>query len=129
MRQKTPAMPQVPKTMPKASKSASKATAASTSIETPLSASNFQQYRSLQRGSHGHAHQSTAAAATQAWQETQSTFRPNHAAQFRSLQRGASAAQPGQFRSAKVQDQRGVTADSMYSNNENERHLYAVTEL
>lgn len=96
MRQKQPAiaMPQVP-----------------TNIETPLSASNFSQFRSLQRGAGG-----VAAAA---WQET-STFRPSNA-QFRSLQR------------AKVQDQRAsgtvAPAENMYSNSESERQLYAVTEL
>lgn len=101
---KQPAMPQVP-----------------VNIETPLSASNFTQFRSLQRG--------TAGVAA-AWQET-STFRPPNA-QFRSLQRGASAASAAsQFRSAKIQDQRGIVApaENMYTNSESERQLYAVTEL
>lgn len=110
MRQKQPAMPQVP-------------TSISQHIETPLSASNFTQFRSLQRGA--------AVDAAAAWQETTSTFRPSNA-QFRSLQRGASAAgatAPPQFRSVKIQDQRGAVAENMYSNSESERQLYAVTEL
>lgn len=102
-----PAMPQVPTTI-------------SHNIETPLSATNFSQFRSLQRGTTG---------VSAAWQET-STFRPN--SQFRSLQRGGAAAN-AQFRTVKIQDQRGGNTvppvDSMYSNNESERQLYAVTEL
>lgn len=103
-------MPQVPTTI-------------SQTVEQPLSASNFTQFRSLQRG--------TTGVASQAWQESAtSTFRPN--AQFRSLQRGGAAAGSGaQFRSVKIQDQRSgaVPVDSMYSSNDNERQLYAVTEL
>lgn len=100
-------MPQVPTTI-------------SQNVEQPVT--NFGQFRSLQRGSSG---------ANQAWQETAtSTFRPNQ--QFRSLQRGGASGNTAQFRSVKIQDQRGpssVPVDSMYSNNENERQLYAVTEL
>lgn len=100
-------MPQVPTTI-------------SQNVEQPLSATNFNQFRSLQRGTSG---------VSQAWQENTSTFRPN--SQFRSLQRGGVPAN-AQFRTVKIQDQRGgntVPVDSMYSNNENERQLYAVTEL
>lgn len=104
-------MPQVPTTI-------------SQTVEQPLSAQNLSQFRSLQRG--------TTGVASQAWQETAtSTFRPN--AQFRSLQRGGMHQGAGvQFRPVKIQDQRGGSAapvESMYSNNENERQLYAVTEL
>lgn len=95
-----PPMPKVPTTI-------------SSTIETPLNPANF---RSLQRG---------------AWQDnsTTSTFQPNM--QFRSLQRGAAGAQHShshsQFRSVKIQDQ--TQNESLYANNDNERQLYAVTEL
>lgn len=103
-------MPQVPTTI-------------SQSVETPLSATNFSQFRSLQRG--------TTGVASAAWQESgTSTFRPN--AQFRSLQRGGAATNTGsQFRSVKIQDQRGASSGPIDSHaaNESERQLYAVTEL
>lgn len=71
--------------------------------------------RSLQRG---------------AWQDSVSSFQP--AAQFRSLQRN-NGAQIGsghaQFRSVKIQDQQQAPGDDLYANSENERQLYAVTEL
>lgn len=100
---KQPPIPKVPPTI-------------SQSIETPLNPANF---RSLQRG---------------AWQEccnttnTSSTFQPA-GMQFRSLQRGVTA-QPNhpQFRSVKIQDQTHHH-EAVYANNENERQLYAVTEL
>lgn len=101
-------MPQVPTTI-------------SQNVEIPLNASNLNQFRSLQRGTTG---------VSQAWQDNTSTFRPN--SQFRSLQRGSGSGN-AQFRSVKIQDQRSTgttpSADSMYSNNESERQLYAVTEL
>lgn len=83
-------------------------TTISQSIETPLNPANF---RSLQRG---------------AWQDNLSSFQPN--VQYRSLQRNIHP-QSGhsQFRSAKIQDQ--MANEALYSNNENERQLYAVTEL
>lgn len=77
-------------------------TTISQSVETPLNVANF---RSLQRD---------------AWRD--SSFQSG--VQFRSLQRGVSA---GQFRSAKIQDQ--AHSEAVYANNENERQLYAVTEL
>lgn len=84
-------------------------------VEQPLNPANF---RSLQRG---------------AWQmDMPSSFQPN--VQFRSLQRNMAAQgyhhhhHQQQFgRSAKIQDQR--QGEAVYANNENERQLYAVTEL
>lgn len=84
-------------------------TTISQNVEMPLNPAHF---RSLQRG---------------AWQDTPSSFQPQM--QFRSLQRGASMIPPShsQFRVAKIQDQ--AHGENMYANNENERQLYAVTEL
>ncbi|ENN70542.1 hypothetical protein YQE_12717, partial [Dendroctonus ponderosae] len=95
-----PPMPKVPITI------------SGTISETPLNPNSF---RSLQRG---------------AWQDSVSSFQP--AAQFRSLQRN-NGAQIGsghaQFRSVKIQDQQQAPGDDLYANSENERQLYAVTEL
>lgn len=83
-------------------------TTISQNVETPLNPANF---RSLQRG---------------AWQDNLSTFQPN--LQFRSLQRNLnSQTSHSQFRSAKIQDQ--MVNEGLFSGNENERQLYAVTEL
>ncbi|XP_045478074.1 protein tweety isoform X2 [Harmonia axyridis] len=101
-------LPQTPDE--KARKQPSMPKVPNTSIETPLNPANF---RSLQRG---------------AWQDGTSSFQPN--AQFRSLQRGMGVQQQSlhsQFRSAKIQDQ--AHEGPVYANNENERQLYAVTEL
>lgn len=71
--------------------------------------------RSLQRG---------------AWQESVSSFQPG--SQFRSLQRSCgptTGSQAAQFRSVKIQDQPQIAGDGMYANGDNERQLYAVTEL
>lgn len=102
-------LPQTPDE--KARKQPSMPKVPSASIETPLNPANF---RSLQRG---------------AWQDGTSTFQPNM--QFRSLQRGVGQQPPtahSQFRSAKIQDQ-AHDQGPVYANSENERQLYAVTEL
>ncbi|KAL1494108.1 hypothetical protein ABEB36_009759 [Hypothenemus hampei] len=77
----------------------------------PENSFNPSNYRSLQRGG---------------WQDSMtSTFQPGN--QFRSLQRGV---QPSQFRFNKMQQQQEQGENNSYTpNEENERHLYAVTEL